>query len=189
MDRDIWSPLDIGDIATAAIALVAVVVSIGTSLWLHRASGPVLRIRVMYYLWLQPKTAPSRFAVRYQHVLGSLSHSTAMYLRFEEDHHVMELLRAHVTNRGRMDVDVDSIAHERSDGQSRVVTQKGDPPYPVTLKAQSWVYLNQSYADLMSFAGPRRRIRFVVNLSSGEKCYSKWIRLYDTPTLAARGRK
>lgn len=177
-----WTPLDVGDIATAAVAVIAVVVSIAASIVVHRAGGPVIKVKVVYFLWIEPKVK-SPFTPRFRSAVSSLNSASDTYRRFAADNYLTEFLRVVVTNRGRLDVGIDSIAHQRTNLDSRVITQKGDPAYPVILKAQSYLYLNQLYVDLKAYAGSPPRIRFVVTLTNGDEVRSRWVKLYDPPLL------
>lgn len=171
-----FSLSDLGDVATVVLAALAIVVSVWTSIAIHRGAGPVVKVSVIYYVLLQRKK-PERFKPTYMHVTTSLSRAAQVHRDFETEFFVTPFLRAIVTNRGRMDVGVDAINMQDPAERERGMKLKTDPSYPVLLKAQSYIYLNTLYSEVLSFTGEGRKMRFIAALTNGEFSVSSWMRV------------
>ncbi len=178
-----WSPTDIATVTIAVVAVVVSIASVVSTFLVHRLQGAIVRVDIRYHVTSIEKAKYIQNATQDDeqpeiHATSNLRQAKEIYERFPSDrYHAMSFLRVIATNAGRIDASVDSIRYVNKAKKGIVIQTKDEKPFPATLPAQTYIKRDYLYSELMSHAGKRARIQFVVELSNGKQVKSRWIKL------------
>jgi len=183
--------VDVGDIATAVLAFVAIVVSIAVAIVQHRSSGPLVKVKVVAFARLQRRPEPGKRykAPDYDNLpsaIGPLSSIPEMHDKYGADNFVRLYLRVVITNHGRMPITVENVGYENREGKAIAFKRKDGPQVPFALEPFQHFEWDEMFNDLPTFAGRYAMIRFRVGLSNGERIMSRWIKVYPAPAAKER---